>query len=365
MKVQKIRFSDQRVSWTVLDEQLRPIAPLEQFLRFLENAGRSPLTVRAYAHHLLLWWQFLRQYSRDWQLATLAWLADFIHWLRRPDPSVIPIRPDSIEPARKPSTINAIVSAVVAFYDFHERLDTINGPRLKAHSTRFGNPAHYQSFLTGIATPTTKKSKVKQPVPKMEPATLTAEQVQTLIKACQLKRDQFLLSLLYQTGMRIGQALGLHHHDIESWNNRIQIRPRDNNLNQARAKTLKPYVVHVSEGLMVLYTDYLVEEYPQEIDSDYVFVVLSGPRLGQALSYGAVTSLFQRLGKKTGIVTHAHVFRHTHITELMQQNVNPKVIQERVGHQSIQTTLNTYTHLSEQDFKQEIHQYHQTHQNQK
>ncbi|WP_260870827.1 tyrosine-type recombinase/integrase [Priestia megaterium] len=40
-----------------------------------------------------------------------------------------------------------------------------------------------------------------------------------------------------------------------------------------------------------------------------------------------------------------HDLRHTHVTMLIQQNVNVKVISERVGHSSIQITLNQYSHV--------------------
>ena len=40
-----------------------------------------------------------------------------------------------------------------------------------------------------------------------------------------------------------------------------------------------------------------------------------------------------------------HELRHTHATVLLSHNVHPKVVQERLGHASIQTTLNSYSHL--------------------
>jgi integrase/recombinase XerD len=107
------------------------------------------------------------------------------------------------------------------------------------------------------------------------------------------------------------------------------------------------------------YAEYLMHEYPADqldLDDFYndVFVVLKGDQYAQPLTYQAVMSLFERLEKYTGIKTHPHIFQHTHVTELVKAGVDLKVIQERVGHQSIQTTMDTYAHLSEEDFNQEI-----------
>jgi integrase/recombinase XerD len=237
-----------------------------------------------------------------------------------------------------------------------------SGVNIKApfSQSQFSRSHRYKPFLAGIAS--ADQTHITPAVPKREPPILTPEQVQTLIKACDLKRDQFLLALLYQTGMRIGQALGLRVNDVED--GRIRIVPRNNNANGMRAKTDTEYVVYVSEGLMVYYEDYFMfeylsvnEDYDGESDTDNDYVVLSGSSRGQPLTYSAVTSLFRRLAKKTGIVTHPHVFRHTHITELLKAGVDLKVVQERVGHKSLQTTMEVYAHLTEEDFNQEIKNY--------
>ena len=65
---------------------------------------------------------------------------------------------------------------------------------------------------------------------------LTPEQVQTLLDACEHLRDRLLLALLYDTGMRIGEALGLRHNDIAAAERQITVIRRDND-NGARAKS--------------------------------------------------------------------------------------------------------------------------------
>jgi integrase/recombinase XerD len=93
--------------------------------------------------------------------------------------------------------------------------------------------------------------------------------------ACRHLRDKLLVRLLAETGMRIGQALGLRHSDIKSWDNEIWIVPRDNNTNEARAKRIEgdELRIDVDAGLMRLYADYLIDELG-ELDTDYLFVNL-------------------------------------------------------------------------------------------
>ncbi|BAZ48756.1 integrase family protein [Nostoc sp. NIES-4103] len=65
----------------------------------------------------------------------------------------------------------------------------------------------------------------------------------------------------------------------------------------------------------------------------------------------------QRLKRKTGIAVHPHIFRHTHATELIRQGVGMAYVQKRLDHASIQTTINTYVHVSNEDMKRQLSQY--------
>ena len=51
--------------------------------------------------------------------------------------------------------------------------------------------------------------------PRLRPKVLTTKQVQTIPDACEHLRDRLLFALLLDTGVRIGEALGLHHEDLD------------------------------------------------------------------------------------------------------------------------------------------------------
>ncbi len=57
---------------------------------------------------------------------------------------------------------------------------------------------------------------VRLTVIRRSPCTLDAKQVVAILAACEHLRDRFLFALLAETGMRVGQALGLRHADFVS-----------------------------------------------------------------------------------------------------------------------------------------------------
>lgn len=355
MKVQKIRLPQSgKVTWLVLDDDNRFVEPIQSYLRYLEAMERSPNTVLSYASHLKLYWEFLRDTKQDWTTVTLENLADFIAWLRRPDPRAISIKP--AESKRSEGTINAAISAVCSFYDYHERNGNTEG--VDAYKTQLYPGRKYKSFLHHISkSKATRTRLLKIKPPKRLPKTIEAEQIDQLINACHRVRDKFLVCLLHETGMRIGQALGLRHEDVRSWDNEIQIAPRTDNANGARAKTRETYTIHVSKQLMSLYSEYITTEYPEDVDSDYLFINIWEGRVGYPLTYSTVQALFRRLSRDTGVEVTPHQFRHTHATNLIREGMPMAYVQKRLGHASIQTTIDTYVHVSDGDIKQAYQAY--------
>lgn len=359
MKVQRVRIpNSDKITWTVLGDDYLPVAPIEQFLRYLESIERSPNTIRSYAHHLKQYFEYLQVHDLDWTQMGVIELADFMVWLRSPNPQgVVSIQEQ--EAKRAESTVNLILTSVCMLYDFHEKTGKV--PHIPLYRSQVMPGRKYKSFLHHItkSKPTrTRLLKLKEP--KRQPKTLSPEQVEEIINSCTRIRDKFLLCLLHESGMRIGQALGLRHEDIQSWDNLIKIVPRSDNANGARAKTMSSYDIPISKELMGLYSKYLHDEFMEILGddlSDYVFVNLWDGRIGSPMTYNNVMDLFLRLKRKTGIAIHPHMLRHTHATELIHEGIGMAYVQKRLGHASIQTTIDTYVHVSNEDMKRELSQY--------
>ena len=338
IKVQRVIVPDTRErSWVLFDAEQRPLVAPNQYLSYLHCLGRSPNTVRAYAHHLQAFLKFLSEGTQDWKALTLTQLAQFVAWLHRTHSPCGKSRADS--------TINTILAAVGSFYEYQDRLGIETNI---SRSRRFGAKSSYKPFLHHINKNRSLRHAVAHVrVTRRLPRVFSPQEVQALLNACTRQRDRLLVSLLYESGMRIGQALGLRHADIRSFDGEIDIVPRANS-NGARAKSRSPYTVHVSKELMALYADYLVHEH-KDVSHDYVFVNWWGGRIGAPMTYSTVIDLFRKLSGKTGLRATPHMFRHTHATDLLRAGWDAAYVQRRLGHAQIQTTVNTYGHLSTGD----------------
>src|SRR5258708_35924317 len=71
-------------SWTVLGDDDVPVVPVDRFLAYLTDIGRSPNTVRAYAHDLKDFWDFIGFRGLDWREARLEDVGEFVAWLQLP-----------------------------------------------------------------------------------------------------------------------------------------------------------------------------------------------------------------------------------------------------------------------------------------
>lgn len=183
---------------------------------------------------------------------------------------------------------------------------------------------------------------------------LSVQQVHRILEACPTYQYRFFFTLAFTTGMRIGQILGLRHSDIDTRRRTVEIVPRDDNENGARAKTRRPHQLPITREVARLHTTYMHEEYGY-IDSDYVFVSLSGKHLGEALTASTIYSAVDSIKRRTGLEGWTpHTLRHTYVTLQRRAGVPIDVISNLVTHANLQTTVDIYSHLSVEDLRNEL-----------
>jgi len=160
----------------------------------------------------------------------------------------------------------------------------------------------------------------------------------------------FLIALL--TGMRQGEIMGLRWKDIDMDSQIIYIRQtltQNAEIKYGAKNSSSIRSIHISNKLIselkmhrkrVLAEKLLIgKEY-----NDFDLVICT--QIGKPMIPRNFRKEFYNLTEKIGLPKlRFHDLRHTHATILIQQNVNVKLISERLGHAEIGTTLDTYSHV--------------------
>jgi integrase/recombinase XerD len=220
-------------------------------LGWLTSVERSPNTVRAYALDLKAFWSFLEARGIGWRAVTVEQLGWFAEWLRRPVENVVLLQ--GAVPARSARTVNRMLSAVAGFYEFHGRRGERLRLDLRPVAGRSGGGGGPVAFLSGIAAASPRGRAGRLPEQPRLPRPLSVAEVAAVIAAQRRLRDRFLFALLFGTGMRIGQALGLRHEDVLARARAIRLVARVDNANGTRGKGAVG-LVPVWAGLMRLQT---------------------------------------------------------------------------------------------------------------
>lgn len=164
--------------------------------------------------------------------------------------------------------------------------------------------------------------------------------------------------------------------DLDFGQGGVHVRFRADNENLARAKSGygRDRFVDLPSAVMSMLDLYITEVWIEaDPEKDYLWIVLKKDAKGKEgnMTYGSplviasVEKMFQYYSKKTGVHIHPHLLRHTHATELVRsylrdgEAVDWKFIQERLGHASVVTTMEIYTHLTKGDVQLAYQRYKQ------
>lgn len=238
MLVQRVVMPDGVTeSWTVLDDSFAVVEPVERFLAYLAVVERSPGTVRSYAFDLRDFFWFAARHELSWTEVALEDFGRFVGWLRLPPAArrgAVTALP-GLDPHCSASTINRKLSAVASFYEFHVRHGVSCGELLTTLRPG-GARSSWRPFLAHLDGAGQHRKTIKVTASRRLPKTVTAGQLELVLASCDRLRDRFLVSLLAGTGMRVGEALGLRHDDVDPAGRLVRVRSRLN-VNGARVKS--------------------------------------------------------------------------------------------------------------------------------
>ncbi len=173
------------------------------------------------------------------------------------------------------------------------------------------------------------------------PKALTVEEITNLIEAGKdpgqaiSLRDYLLLELLYSTGARVSEVVGINLSDIT-----------ENSVNgesiwvlKLRGKGGKERIVPLGTYAKNAIDDYLVRTRPsllKKLNESALFLNNRGTRLSRVSAWEIV----KRAAEKAGLTSRVtpHVFRHSYATHLLDGGADIRVVQELLGHASVTTT---------------------------
>lgn len=197
-------------------------------------------------------------------------------------------------------------------------------------------------------------------VPKNQIEYWSEEEVKKFIRTLKNEKHFLPIFIAITTGMRQGEVLGLRWEDVDLDNKVISVQQqlkkkevRDRNGRYEISNILKTSTSYRTISI----DDRTVEELrkhkiKQDEEKELVGNGYKNYNLVHATSTGNfilpsnLNSVYWRVIERAAIKRISfHALRHTHATILLKQGAHPKVVQERLGHSSIEITLDTYSHV--------------------
>ena len=264
--------------------------------------GLSENSLTSYGRDLRYFLDFLQYRDLDLLKVTATVLSDFEVWLKDRSLAV--------------SSINRTNSAVKSFLIYCAREYDLNLPTGEISS-----------------------HKIARRLPKA----LTIDEVTSLIESAKSLsevtslRDVALLELLYSTGGRVSEIIGININDlskVETDNEVIQTI-------KLRGKGSKERIVPIGSYALSALDNYLIRVRPSLAaksgkNESALFLNSRGGRLSRQSAWNIVLHSAQVCGLEGKV--SPHVFRHSYATHLLDGGADIRVVQELLGHSSVTTT---------------------------
>jgi integrase/recombinase XerD len=276
--------------------------PVAEFLGTLQvERGASPNTLLAYRRDLAGYRAFLEAESHRIESVGIAELTRYLSWLRRRDLST--------------RSIARHLAAVRGFYRY-----------LVEQGAMAGDP--------------TEHLEIPKP-PRRLPRTLAPGDVVALLEAPDINRpdgirDRALLELLYASGLRASEALGLRVEDVNLSAGYVM----------PTGKGSRQRLVPVGAQALHWLTLYLRTARPEPAVARAGGALFLS-RFGRALSRQALWAILKKAARRAGLraTVSPHTLRHSFASHLLEGGADLRSVQAMLGHADISTTQ-IYTHLS-------------------
>lgn len=284
---------------------------VHDFLDHLRDArGLSEHTLRAYGHDL----------------------EEFVDFLERDYLGREGVEPQEVEPA-----------AVRAFMSFRARdkvAETTQNRALSAIRSLFRH-AYREGIVSNNPAKSIRGVKESRPLPRE----LRPGEIENLLEAVDgddplARRDRALLELLYATGLRVSELVGLDWNDLDLPERTLRV------LGKGKKERIVPFGRRAAEALSDWFDDWEEVRSRQEgallEDEQPLFLHHRGGRLSARSVRRRLDQAVEKAALASG--AHPHALRHSFATHLLEGGADLRTIQELLGHSSLSTTQR-YTHL--------------------
>jgi integrase/recombinase XerD len=287
------------------------------FLAYLEfERGLSRNTLEAYRSDLLQYGRHLEANGAAALTATGAQVSDFLTELARGNAAA-----DGGKPPASPATLHRKAACLRSFYRHLRREGLLDSdPTAALSSPRRG---------------------------KRLPEVLTRGEVQSLLSQPKGTdpvnlRDRALLEVMYASGLRASEVIGLEIPDVDL----------DEGLLRARGKGSKERVVPVGSAAVAAIRAYVSRGRPALVRMNPERALFVNFR-GQSLTRQGLYKIVRRHALTVGLADRMspHTLRHTFATHLLSGGCDLRSVQEMLGHADVATTQ-LYTHLSSERLKE-------------
>ncbi|MEK6875399.1 MAG: site-specific tyrosine recombinase/integron integrase [Nanoarchaeota archaeon] len=177
---------------------------------------------------------------------------------------------------------------------------------------------------------------VKLEVPKKEkrlPEVLSTQEIKNLIDSAEHLKSKLIIKLLYSSGLRVSELVNLTPKNLDFQQNIGWVR---------KGKGSKDRLFKIADSLSKQLQKYIFK-HPK---NKYLFSEIN------PMSTRNVQLLIKKVALKAGINKKVtpHTLRHSFATHLLENGENLLVIQQLLGHESLETTK-IYTHISQDQLK--------------
>lgn len=208
-----------------------------------------------------------------------------------------------------------------------------------------------ESLLDGVEAPKIGKQVVN---------CWSGDELDRFLTYLESKNHKMPIMLALSTGMRYGEIVGLKWENINFKNETISVTHQLKNVENSKGKMewiLSPKLktetsyrtIKIDEGTVDLLRNHKKQQEKNKLEtgSDYIEnSLVCTTTSGDIMRPTYIRTVLYRTIEKAGITKITfHGLRHTHATMLLADGIHPKVVQERLGHGSVQITLDTYSHV--------------------